>query len=62
LHFLASVPNAFIMEYCVEPSEISRALAKNPIPIVDGRATVAEEPGLGVEPNPAIIEKYLVRD
>jgi L-rhamnonate dehydratase len=35
LHFSASVPNAF-MEYCVEPSEISRALAKNPIPIVDG--------------------------
>ena len=55
-------PNAFIMEYCVEPSEISRALAKLPIPIVDGHATVPEEPGLGVEPDPAIIEKYLVRD
>lgn len=62
LHFLASVPNAFIMEYCVEPSEISRALAKNPIPIRDGHAAVPEEPGLGVEPDPAIIEKYLVRD
>jgi L-alanine-DL-glutamate epimerase-like enolase superfamily enzyme len=61
LHFLASVPNAFIMEYCVEPSEISRALARNPIPIVDGHADVPEEPGLGVEPDPAIIEKYLVR-
>jgi L-rhamnonate dehydratase len=61
LHFLASVPNAFIMEYCVEPSEISRSLAKNPIPIVDGHAAVPEEPGLGVEPDPAIIEKYLVR-
>ena len=32
LHFLASVPNAFIMEYCVEPSEISRALASEPDP------------------------------
>jgi L-alanine-DL-glutamate epimerase-like enolase superfamily enzyme len=62
LHFLASVPNAFIMEYCVEPSEISRSLAKNPIPIVNGHAAVPEEPGLGVEPDPAIIEKYLVRD
>ncbi|MDH3771486.1 MAG: mandelate racemase/muconate lactonizing enzyme family protein, partial [Nitrospirota bacterium] len=60
LHFLASVPNAFIMEYCVEPSEISRALAKDPIPITDGHAHVPEEPGLGVEPDPAIIEKYLV--
>ena len=62
LHFLASVPNAFIMEYCVEPSEISRSLARNPSPIEDGHATVPEEPGLGVEPDPAIIEKYLVRD
>jgi len=61
LHFLASVPNAFIMEYCVEPSEISRSLARNPIPIEDGHAAVPEEPGLGVEPDPAMIEKYLVR-
>jgi L-alanine-DL-glutamate epimerase-like enolase superfamily enzyme len=61
LHFLASVPNAFIMEYCVEPSEISRSLARNPIPIRDGHAEVPEDPGLGVEPDPAIIEKYLVR-
>ena len=61
LHFLASVPNAFIMEYCVEPSEISRSLARNPIPITDGHAAVPEEPGLGVEPDPAMIEKYLVR-
>jgi L-alanine-DL-glutamate epimerase-like enolase superfamily enzyme len=61
LHFLASIPNAIVMEYCAEPSEISRSLARNPIPIVAGYAAVPEEPGLGVEPNPAIIEKYLVR-
>ena len=61
LHLLASVPNAFVMEYCVEPSEISRSLARNPIAIVDGHARVPEEPGLGVEPDPAVIEKYLVR-
>jgi L-rhamnonate dehydratase len=61
LHYLASVPNAFIMEYCVEPSEISRSLARNPIAIVDGHADVPDEPGLGVEPDPAMIEKYLVR-
>jgi L-rhamnonate dehydratase len=41
--------------------EISRSLAKNPIPIVDGHASAPEEPGLGVEPDPAIIEKYLVQ-
>jgi L-rhamnonate dehydratase len=61
LHFLASIENAFIMEYCVEPSEISRSLAKDPIRIEGGYAKVPDAPGLGVEPNPAIIEKYLVR-
>jgi L-alanine-DL-glutamate epimerase-like enolase superfamily enzyme len=61
LHFLASIPNAIVMEYCIEPSEISRALAKRPIAVVDGYAAVPQDPGLGVEPNPAMIEKYLVK-
>jgi len=61
LHLLASVPNAFILEYCAEPGELCRSLARNPIRVVDGYAEVPEEPGLGVEPDPAIIEKYLVR-
>ena len=62
LHFLAAVPNALVLEYCVEPSEISRALARDPIKLVDGCMLVPEEPGLGVEPNMEIVEKYLVRD
>ena len=62
LHFLSAVPNALVLEYCVEPSEISRALARNPIKLVDGCMRVPEEPGLGVEPNMEIVEKYLVRD
>lgn len=61
LHFLAAIPDAFIMEYCVEPSEISRSLSRNPIRIKDGIAKVPQEPGLGVEPDPGVIEKYLVR-
>jgi L-rhamnonate dehydratase len=61
LHFLSAIPSAFLMEYCVEPSEISRNLARNPIRISDGIAKVPHEPGLGVEPNLDMIEKYLVR-
>jgi L-alanine-DL-glutamate epimerase-like enolase superfamily enzyme len=49
------------MEYCVEPSEISRHLAKTPVAIRDGVAHLSEEPGLGVEPNQEIIDRYLVR-
>ena len=62
LHFLAAVPNALVLEYCVEPSEISRRLIRNPIRLEDGHMRVPEEPGLGVEPDMAVIEKYLVRD
>ena len=61
LHFLASNPNSLILEYCVEPSEITRNLALTPISVVDGYAKVPDEPGLGIEPDPKVIEKYLVR-
>jgi L-rhamnonate dehydratase len=61
LHFLAAIPNAFIMEYCFEPGEISRRLSRIPIEIKDGMARVPQEPGLGVEPRTEVIEKYLVR-
>ena len=62
LHFLAAVPNALVLEYCVEPSEISRNLARNPFRHEDGFMRVPDEPGLGFEPNMATIEKYLVKD
>jgi L-alanine-DL-glutamate epimerase-like enolase superfamily enzyme len=62
LHFLASVPNAFIMEYPVEPSEIGRRWRRARFPSSTGHAAVPEERGLGVGPDPVIIEHYLVRD
>jgi hypothetical protein len=50
LCFLASIPNAWIMESCVEPGEISGKLSHNPVPIGDALAEVPEEPGLGGDP------------
>ncbi|MBI3707443.1 MAG: mandelate racemase/muconate lactonizing enzyme family protein [Proteobacteria bacterium] len=61
LHFLCAIPNALVMEYCVEPSEISRRLARNPVTIKDGFAHLPREPGLGVDPSEEVIAKYLVR-
>lgn len=61
LHLLAACPNAYVLEYCVEPSEISRNLAKRPFSQKDGYMQVPDEPGLGFEPNVEVIEKYLVR-
>ncbi len=59
LHFLCAIENALVMEYCVEPSEISQREASGQH---QGQLCyLPEEPGLGVEPNQEIIEKYLVR-
>ena len=58
LHFLCSLPDARIMEYCVEPGEISCSLAEVPIRVEDGRARLPDAPGLGVVPDEKVIEKY----
>lgn len=58
LHFLCSIPNSLVMEYCQENGEISRNLCTNPVKIKDGYAYLPKEPGLGVVPNIDILEKY----
>ena len=60
LHFLCATENALVMEYCVEPGEISRNMARNPVKIADGYAYLPQEPGLGVEPRMETIDKFLV--
>jgi L-alanine-DL-glutamate epimerase-like enolase superfamily enzyme len=60
LHFLSAIPNALICEYCVEPSELSRHLVRNPIEMVDGYAQVPTDPGLGVELDDEVMERYRV--
>ena len=59
LQFLAAIPNALICEYCVEPGELSRGLVRNPIRLVDGMAQVPQDPGLGVELDPTVMERFL---
>lgn len=59
LHFLAAIPNAVICEYCVEPGELSRHLVSTPIRIVDGKAQVPTGPGLGVEPDSEVMDRFL---
>ncbi len=58
LHFLAAIPNAIILEYGVEPSDIARNLARKPIRIEEGIARVPTEPGLGIEINEEIVARY----
>jgi L-alanine-DL-glutamate epimerase-like enolase superfamily enzyme len=62
LHFLSVIPNALMLEYCVEESPMRRSLLENPVEIRDGYAVVPQAPGLGFAINEETVEKYLVRD
>jgi L-rhamnonate dehydratase len=61
LHLLSSVPNAFVLEYEFAAGERGREILRDPLRVVEGQVRVPEEPGLGVEPDPVAIERYLVR-
>ena len=61
LHFLAAIPNALICEYCVEPGELSRTLLTSPVRLIDGMAQVPQGPGLGVELDTEVMDRFLWR-
>jgi L-alanine-DL-glutamate epimerase-like enolase superfamily enzyme len=61
LHALAAMPNSYWLEYCVEQSPLRQQLTRQKFPIQDGFVSVPEEPGLGVELDEEILEKYLVK-
>jgi L-rhamnonate dehydratase len=60
LHFLASRQSSFILEYCVEETPIRQDLTRQKLPVVDGYVEVPEGPGLGVDLDEAVIERYRV--
>src|SRR5437660_3837705 len=60
LHFVAALPNSQYLEYCVEQGALRQGLTKQRFPVVDGDITVPEEPGLGVERDENVVEKYRV--
>jgi L-rhamnonate dehydratase len=62
LHWMASVPNGDLVEYCLRPSPLMRKLVKNLPPLVDGRVPVPNGPGLGIELDEEILDEYRVGD
>lgn len=57
LHFVAATPVCrYTQELNIEPHPIGDKLFKNPVPVIDGRMTVPEDPGLGVEIDEALVE------
>jgi L-alanine-DL-glutamate epimerase-like enolase superfamily enzyme len=60
LHWMASVPDGDLVEYCLRPSPLMRKLVANLPPLVDGRVPVPDGPGLGIELDQAVIDAYRV--
>lgn len=60
LHFLCSIPNALMLEYCVEPSPIRTGVTRTPIQVSDGYAAVPEGPGLGIEVDLGNVGSFVV--
>lgn len=61
LHFLAALPNSSLLEYCVEDSPLRQTLTRQRFPVVDGYVAVPQEPGLGVELDDDVLERYRVQ-
>jgi L-rhamnonate dehydratase len=60
LHWLASLPNAFILEYSVAPSPLRESLTRETFAVEDGHVAVPQAPGLGVTLDEAIVSRYRV--
>lgn len=61
LHFVAALPNTHFFEYCVEQGDLRKHLTKQEFPVIEGNISVPDAPGLGIDLNEDIVEKYRVR-
>jgi L-alanine-DL-glutamate epimerase-like enolase superfamily enzyme len=58
LHFLAAVPRSNLFEYCVQETALNQELTKERFPLQDGNVSVPEGPGLGIEIDDGVVERY----
>ena len=58
LHWMAARPDGDLVEYCLRPSPLMRQLVRDLPPLVDGRVAVPQGPGLGVELDEQVLERF----
>lgn len=65
LHLAAAMPNTYAYECMINPNPFREELGLNPYglahQLVDGRAVVPERPGLGIDLDWGVVEKYRTR-
>jgi L-alanine-DL-glutamate epimerase-like enolase superfamily enzyme len=62
LHLAVAAPNTLIFELKPIPSPMQHELVRDPIEQVDGWVTPPHGPGLGVEVDEAVVERYRIRE
>lgn len=62
IHFLASTRFGDLIEYSQSESPIYKYLVKNKVPVIHGKVTVPDSPGLGIELDEDFIKEYRVVD
>lgn len=61
VHLAASIPN-MSLAIDTERAYLGGDISRNPIPLVDGAYTLSDAPGLGVEVDEDLIQRYKVQD
>ena len=60
IHLIAAIPNAPVLEFSVTESPLRKGLLSTTFEMKDGYVSVPQKPGLGIELNQEVIEKYKV--
>ncbi len=60
LHLVAALPNTHYFEYCVEQGALRQTLTKQRFPVVAGEISVPEEPGLGIDLDEEVVDRFRV--
>ena len=58
IHLIAAIPNAPVLEFSVTESPLRKGLLSTTFEMKDGYVSVPQKPGLGIELNQEVIEKY----
>jgi L-rhamnonate dehydratase len=60
LHVNAVLPDAWFQEYCVAETPLNTSLTRQTFPLKDGYVEVPTAPGLGVDLDPDVLERFAV--
>lgn len=60
LQLIAAIPNALFLEYCTAESPLRWELVDERFPLHDGHVTIPDKPGLGIELNEEVVDRYRV--